>query len=71
MGLYSDQGWGVQLAGQHKIQATVSSILPSATAIFGYAIGPQHLQLTDSFLLVLKWQNVCSRQLKLYQTFLL
>ena len=53
-----------------KLQALLYDILPSTTAVFSYAIGPRKLSANEQvFLLVLKQQYVCYKQLKLYQTF--
>ena len=54
-----------------KLQALVYDILPPTTALTDYAACSKNCQLTDSFLLVLKWQCACNRQLKLDQAFLL
>ena len=35
-----------------KLQALVYDILPSTTAVFSYAIGPENCQLTSSFFFV-------------------
>ena len=54
----------------YKLQALVYGSLPQTTDITDYAIGLEKLS-ANSFSLVLKWHLVCSRQLKLYQAFLL
>ena len=54
----------------YRLQALVYDILLSTTALFSYAIGSRKL-LTSSFLLVLKQQQLCYKQLQLYQMFVL
>ena len=59
------------ITASSKLQPAVSSIHPSTTAVWGYAIGLSKLLLTNSFVLGLKCQEACSRKLRLYRTFLL
>ena len=52
-----------------KLQALVYDVLPPTTAVTGYAKSLQELS-ADSFVSVLKRQQVCNVQLKLYHAFL-
>ena len=43
--------WNHTHTHTHKLQALVYNILPSATAVFSYAIGPIKLSANEQFLL--------------------
>ena len=47
----------------NKLQALVYDILPPTTAIVHYALGLKKTPLMNSFSMMLKWQEVCNRQL--------
>ena len=53
-----------------KLQALVYNILPPAITITAYIVS-QNLSANRLFtLLLLKWQQICNRQLRLYQAFI-
>ena len=55
------------------LQALACDVLPPTTAVIDHVIGleKRNWQPPDSFSLERRWQQVCNRQLRLYQAFLL
>ena len=65
------------VSSSSKLQALVYDILPSTTAVFIYAIGSRKLSANEHFVVVVVVvvvfgaQTVVTKQLRLYQTFVL
>ena len=54
-----------------KLQALVSDILPSTTAVFSYAIGPRKLSANEQYFVGVQTVVSLLQKTQIYQTFVL